>query len=84
MSFWGVTCGLAGSFAGLYVGIVKGAYDAATGNGSFDEGWDEVIQKMGEGGQKFGEEHGTQLTNSAIGLATVITGNEYKKHRGTS
>jgi hypothetical protein len=52
MSFWGKACAAAAGVTGVYVGVAKGAYDAATGKGSFQDGWSDTIEKMVDGGRK--------------------------------
>jgi hypothetical protein len=83
MSFWGKACKAASIVPAIYAGAAKGAYDAATGKGSFNDGYDKVGGKLVDAAEDFGEKHKEQLTNATIKLGSTIAGNEYKKHRGT-
>src|SRR5262249_20062459 len=61
-TFWGVVTGIAATPVALAAGIAKGAYDAASGNGSFAEGVEKTAGGMIKGAEHFGEEHGDLIT----------------------
>lgn len=79
MSFWGKACVAATGIAGFYAGAAKGAYNVATGKGTFGDGFD-VMERVATAAEKFGDEHGAALTNAAISVAATVTNSEIKKH----
>lgn len=81
MSFWGKTCAAATALTTVYVGVAKGAYNVASGNGSFQEGVDSVVDPAMEAAERFGDKHGDKLTGVAISLGGKLVGAEIDKHR---
>jgi hypothetical protein len=82
MSFWGKAAQVVSFYPAAIAGIGKGAYNVASGNGSFSDGVEKTVDKALESAERFGEQHSDKLTGAAISLGTAIAGNEYKKHRG--
>lgn len=74
-TFWGVVTGIAATPVALAAGVARGAYDAASGNGSFAEGVEKTAGGMIKGAQHFGEEHGDLMTKGIItGAAAAVGG----------
>ena len=72
---WGVVTGIAATPVALAAGVAKGAYDAASGNGSFAEGAEKTAGGMIKGAERFGEEHGDLITKGIItGAAAAVGG----------
>jgi hypothetical protein len=64
--FWANASVVAVSPVAIAVGFAKGAYDAATDNGAFSEGFNEAAGPIMRGAKKFGSEHGTTITKAMI------------------
>ncbi len=74
-TFWGVVTGIAATPVAIAAGVARGAYDAASGNGSFAEGAERTAGGMIKGAQHFGEEHGDLMTKGIItGAAAALGG----------
>ncbi len=73
--FWGTVTGIVATPVAVAVGTAKGAYDAASGNGSFSEGAEKTAGGMIKGAERFGEEHGDLITRGIItGAAAAVGG----------
>jgi len=73
--FWGTVSGIAFSPVAIAAGVAKGAYDAASGNGSFAEGAEKVTGSLIKNAEHFGEEHGDLITKGIItGAAAAVGG----------
>jgi hypothetical protein len=70
--FWGTVCGLASLPVAAAGGLIEGTYNAVTGNGTFNEGMEKRSGAIIDGAVELGEEHGTALTNGAIGTAFTV------------
>lgn len=81
MSFWGKTLAVISAVPAAYAGAAKGAYYAASGKGSFQEGVDSVFDPVVEAAEKFGDEHGKAITGTAIYVAGRLAGAEIDKHK---
>jgi len=73
--FWGTVAGLACTPVAIAAGVAKGAYDAASGQGSFADGAEHVTGSMIRGAENFGQEHGDLITRGIItGAAAAVGG----------
>jgi len=72
--FWGTVCAVAASPVTLAAGVAKGAYDAASGNGSFKDGFDKATDSVVEAAYEFGEEHGSTVTTGLVSGAALALG----------
>lgn len=73
--FWGTVTGIAATPVAIAAGVAKGAYDAASGSGSFAEGVETTTGGIIRGAQHFGEEHGDLITRGIItGAAAAVGG----------
>ena len=82
MSFWGKTLAVVSAVPATYAGVTKGAYYAASGKGSFDEGFNSVVDPVVESAERFGDEYGKSLTGAAIYVGSRLAGAEIDKHKG--
>ena len=64
--FWGTTAAVASTPVAVVAGLTNGAYKAATGAGSFDDGFESARRTVTESAQRFGNEHGTTITRAVI------------------
>ena len=64
--FWGATAALASTPVAIVAGLTNGSYKAATGAGSFNEGFDSAAKAVTGSAQKFGNDHGTTITRAVI------------------
>ncbi|HUJ04554.1 MAG TPA: hypothetical protein VLX31_00435 [Streptosporangiaceae bacterium] len=72
--FWGTVSGVAFAPVAITVGVAKGAYDAASGNGSFADSAERTTGTMIKGAENFGAEHGDLITKGIITGAAVAVG----------
>lgn len=64
--FWANVSVVAVSPVAIAAGCAKGAYDAATDNGAFSEGFNAVAGPIMRAAREFGAEHGTTMTKGVI------------------
>ena len=67
--FWGATAATVSVLVAAPAGLVKGAYDAASGNGTFRAGFEQTMQSVIESAEKFGRENGDAITAKLRGAA---------------
>jgi hypothetical protein len=72
--FWGDVIAVGASPVAIAAGFAKGAFDAATGNGPFSEGFNGTASPIIRGAKKFGSEHGPTITKGIIGGAATAFG----------
>jgi hypothetical protein len=73
--FWGTVTGIVATPVALAAGVAKGAYDAASGSGTFADGAEKTAGGMIRGAERFGEEHGDLITRGIItGAAAAVGG----------
>jgi hypothetical protein len=64
-----------GFWAGaIAAGIAKGSYDAASGSGSFDDGFHSAADPVIATARKFGTDHQDTITKGVIGGAATAVG----------
>jgi hypothetical protein len=73
-AFWAEVITAVVSPAAVVAGLVSGARDAATGNRSFDKGFNEGADSIIRGANRFGAEHGAIITTGLIGGAASAIG----------
>ena len=56
-AFWGTVSAAVAFPASVAAGFAKGTYDAASGNGSFTEGCNQVVRPVINSAERFGREH---------------------------
>ena len=72
--FWAGAIGVAASPVAIAAGIAKGSYDAATGSGTFDEGFHAAADPIVASARKFGDEHQDAITKGLLGGAAATLG----------
>ncbi len=72
--FWGTVTGVAATPVAIAVGVAKGAYDAASGNGAFADSAEQATGAMIRNAEHFGEEHGDLITRGIITGAAAALG----------
>ncbi len=72
--FWADVIAVAASPVAIAAGFTRGTYDAATGHGSFDEGFHAVADPIVGSAKKFGAEHGETITKGVLGGAAAALG----------
>jgi hypothetical protein len=82
--FWGDVLAVGASPVAITAGFAKGAFDAATGNGPFTDGFNATANPIVRGAKKFGHEHGPAITKGLLGGAATALGarilNETLRH----
>jgi len=73
-AFWGAVVAAVAFPAAVAAGFAKGTYDAVSGNGSFTEGCNQVVQPVMNTAELFGREHGEAITKGLIQGVTVALG----------
>jgi hypothetical protein len=68
--FWATTVGVVSAPVAVVAGLTNGGYKAATGTGSFNNGFESARKAVTQGAQQFGNEHGATITRAVI-TATV-------------
>jgi hypothetical protein len=82
---WKTVAETAAAPVGLAAGIVGGVVNAATGHGGFVEGLENTANDIVDSAGKFGEEHGSALTEGIIrGAASSATSNAMNRGRRSS
>jgi hypothetical protein len=64
--FWAEVSVVAVSPVAIAAGIARGAYDAATDNGAFSEGFNAAAAPVFRAAREFGEEHGGIITRGVV------------------
>ncbi len=72
--FWAGAIAVAAAPVAIAAGIAKGSYDAASGTGSFDEGFHSAADPVIASARKFGTEHKDTITKGVIGGAATAVG----------
>jgi|SRR5215469_5892183 len=72
--FWANVITVAASPVAIAAGIAKGGFDAATGHGPFNEGFNATAEPIMFGAKKFGSDHGPTITRGIIGGAATAVG----------
>jgi hypothetical protein len=73
--FWADIATIAALPVAIAVGCAKGAVDAVTGNGAFDDGFNAATVSVLEPARKFGKEHGKIITKGLLtGAASALGG----------
>jgi hypothetical protein len=64
--FWAGLSVIAVSPVAIAAGVTRGAYDAATDNGAFSEGFSAAANPIMKAAREFGEEHGGIITKGVV------------------
>jgi hypothetical protein len=64
--FWANVSVIAVSPVAIAAGFAKGAYDASTNHGAFNEGFNGTASPIMKAAKDFGAEHGTTMTKGII------------------
>jgi hypothetical protein len=64
--FWANVSVIAVSPVAIAAGFAKGAYDASTNHGAFNEGFNAAASPIMQAAKDFGTEHGTTMTKGII------------------
>ena len=64
--FWAEVSVVAVSPVAIAAGITRGAYDAATDNGAFGEGFNAAAVPVFKAAREFGAEHGGIITKGVV------------------
>jgi hypothetical protein len=64
--FWANVSVIAVSPVAIAAGFAKGAYDASTNHGAFNEGFNSAASPIMKAAKDFGTEHGTTMTKGVI------------------
>jgi hypothetical protein len=72
--FWADISVVAVSPVAIAAGITRGAYDAATDNGAFSEGFNTAAAPVFRAAREFGEEHGGLITRGVVTGAAGAVG----------
>jgi hypothetical protein len=64
--FWANVSVVAASPVAIAAGFAKGAYDASTDNGAFNDGFNEAAAPIMRAAQEFGAEYGTTITRGVV------------------
>lgn len=64
--FWGTTVAVASTPVAIVAGLTNGTYKAATGAGSFSNGFESARKTVTESAQRFGNDHGATITRAVI------------------
>ncbi len=77
--FWGTVTGVAFTPVAIAAGVAKGAYDAASGNGTFADSAEHATGAMIRNAEHFGEEHGDLITKGIVTGAAAAFGSRLIK-----
>jgi hypothetical protein len=72
--FWANVSAVAVSPVAITAGVVRGSYDAASGNRPFDEGFYATARPIMAAGKDFGARHGEAITKGIVGGAATALG----------
>ncbi len=72
--FWANVSALAVSPVAITAGVVRGSYEAASGNRPFDEGFYAAARPIMAAGKGFGARHGDAITKGIVGGAATALG----------
>ncbi len=72
--FWANAITVVASPVALAAGFARGTYDAATGNGAFNDGFSAAADPIMGAAKKFGAEHGATITKGLLGGAATALG----------
>jgi hypothetical protein len=72
--FWANVSAVAVSPVAITAGVVRGSYDAASGNRRFDEGFYAGAQPIMTAAKDFGAKHGEAITKGIVGGAATALG----------
>jgi hypothetical protein len=72
--FWANASMVAVSPVAIAAGFAKGAYDASTDNGAFNEGFNAAAGPIMRAAKEFGAEHGTIITRGVVTGAAGAVG----------
>jgi hypothetical protein len=64
--FWANASAIAVSPVAIAAGLAKGAYDASTNHGAFNEGFNSAASPIMKAAKDFGTEHGTTMTRGIV------------------
>jgi hypothetical protein len=64
--FWGTTAAVVSTPVAVVAGLTNGTRQAATGAGSFNNGFESAMKTVTGSAQKFGNNHGTTITRAVI------------------
>jgi len=64
--FWANVSVIAVSPVAIAAGFAKGAYDASTNHGAFNEGFNAAASPIMKAAKDFGTEHGTTMTKGIV------------------
>jgi hypothetical protein len=64
--FWGTTAAVASTPVAIVAGLTNGSYQAATGAGSFNHGFESAMKTVTGSAHRFGNDHGTTITRAVI------------------
>lgn len=72
--FWADFSMVAALPVAVAAGVAKGTFDAVTGNGGFEEGYEGVSNRVVTEAKKFGGAHGPTITKGLLVGATSAIG----------
>lgn len=72
--FWSDFSMVAALPVAVAAGVAKGTFDAVTGHGAFEEGYEATSNRVVSGAKKFGSEHGQTITKGLLVGATGAIG----------
>ena len=72
--FWGVVGAMLSVPVAAASGVIKGAYDAVTGSGTFKDGYKGTSEAVIDGAERFGTEHSDTITHGIISGAALAVG----------
>jgi hypothetical protein len=64
--FWANVSVIAVTPVAIAAGFAKGAYDASTNHGAFNEGFNAAASPIMKAAKDFGSEHGTTMTKGIV------------------
>jgi hypothetical protein len=73
--FWADFSMVAALPVAVTAGVAKGTFDAVTGNGAFEQGYENTSSRVVSEAKKFGGEHGSTITRGLlVGVTSAIGG----------
>lgn len=73
--FWADFSMVAALPVAVAAGVAKGTFDAVTGHGAFEEGYEATSGRVVSEAKKFGGEHGQTITKGLlVGVTSAIGG----------
>jgi hypothetical protein len=73
--FWADVSMVAALPVAMAAGVAKGTFDAVTGNGAFEQGYEATSNRVVGGAKKFGGDHGSTITRGlVVGVTSALGG----------